>query len=61
MTELQTQAPHHNNDATGTSLPKLSLFAQLTKSRNSLEKMQKNLCSIAADQKCAAVAIAEEK
>eukprot|EP00957_Ditylum_brightwellii_P162950 12408207-Ditylum_brightwellii.AAC.1 len=61
MTEPQTQPPHHNNDAKGASSPKLSPFAQLTKSRNSLEKMQKSLHSIAADQKRAAVAIAEGK
>eukprot|EP00957_Ditylum_brightwellii_P128708 9819238-Ditylum_brightwellii.AAC.1 len=61
MTEPQTQPPHHNNDAKGTLSPKLSPFAQLTKSRNSLEKMQKSLRSIAADQKRAAGAKAEEK
>eukprot|EP00957_Ditylum_brightwellii_P093008 7081335-Ditylum_brightwellii.AAC.1 len=61
MTEPQKQPLHHNNDAKGTSPPQLSPFAQLTKSRNSLEKMQKSLHSIAADQKRAAVAIAEQK
>eukprot|EP00957_Ditylum_brightwellii_P022156 1672128-Ditylum_brightwellii.AAC.1 len=51
MTEPQIQQPHHNNDANGAVTPKLSPFAQLNKSRNNLESMQKSLRSIAADKK----------
>eukprot|EP00957_Ditylum_brightwellii_P138413 10549946-Ditylum_brightwellii.AAC.1 len=61
MTEPQTQPSHHNNDAKGTPSPQLSPFTQLNKSRISMEKMQKSFRSIAAEQKRAAVAIAEKK
>ena len=60
MTEPQTQPSHHNNDAKGKSTPQPSPFAQLNKSRISIEKMQKSLRSIALEQKCAVVAIAEK-
>eukprot|EP00957_Ditylum_brightwellii_P146514 11154646-Ditylum_brightwellii.AAC.1 len=61
MTEEETHPSHHNNNVKGKSMLQLSPFAQLNKSRISIEKMQKSLCSIAAEQKCAAVAIVEEK
>eukprot|EP00957_Ditylum_brightwellii_P074433 5655296-Ditylum_brightwellii.AAC.1 len=61
MTELETKPSHHNNDVKGKSPPQPSLFAQLNKIRISIEKMQKSLRSIAAEQKRAAVAIAEKK
>eukprot|EP00957_Ditylum_brightwellii_P000806 63899-Ditylum_brightwellii.AAC.1 len=51
MTEPQLQQPHHNNDAKGAASPMRSPVAQLNKSRNNLENMQKSMRSIAANKK----------
>ena len=60
MTEPQIKQPHHNNDAKGAATPKLSPFAQLTKSRKRMESMQTSLRSIAAEKKRVQAAEAAE-